>query len=313
MAPFFRKKSLMEKLEHELAALRARAETLHSRHAAAEAAFIDAETKLQTHLLEADLDADDKVRAKLEAAVASCALTRDSIAKAVAAQQAKVVDAEAKVAAERAAVERNAAADKLAHDLDEIDKALPDYLTAARRLADAIDQVSHFHYEANELGAVARNWAAQIDVAGALALAELRQMVEQIKTGVAPMPPGKPSPTPVVAAEPAPPTMTVFMIRSARFRDHDGRKRFAGQYEDAIMPVATAQKAMRLGVAVSTADPKRAQLRGARGGDYRADAPDVVDLDAVSEYSGAPVAEANLTVINRGVPERKGTISVYRV
>jgi hypothetical protein len=40
---------------------------LGSRHAAAEAAFVDAKAKLQRHLLEADLDADEKVGVKLEA------------------------------------------------------------------------------------------------------------------------------------------------------------------------------------------------------------------------------------------------------
>jgi hypothetical protein len=101
----------MEKLQTELAALRSRAETLHSRHSAAEAAFVDAEAKLQHHLLEADLDADEKVRAKLEAAVAACALTRDNFAKAITAQQAKIAEAEAKIAGERAVIEHNAAAD----------------------------------------------------------------------------------------------------------------------------------------------------------------------------------------------------------
>ena len=160
-----------------------------------------------------------------------------------------------------------------------------------------------------------------VDVAGALSLAELRQMVEQIKTGVAPIPPGKPSPAPVVTAEPAPPTMTVFMIRSARYLDHEGRKRFAGQYDDAIMPVTTAQKAMRLGLAVTTADPRREQLRGVRGGDYRPDGIDVVDIDAAEEHSGVRfigpdrndvIAQANFTEMPRG-PGGTGTIPVYPV
>ena len=107
----FRRKPLMEKLEHELAALRVRADTLHGRHTAAEAAFVHAEANLQQHLLEADLDGDEKVRTKLEAAVASCALTRDNFAKAIAAQQAKIAEAEAKIAGERAVIEHNAAAD----------------------------------------------------------------------------------------------------------------------------------------------------------------------------------------------------------
>ena len=204
MAPaFFRKQSPMEKLEHELAALRARAVTLHSRHLAAEAASVDAEAKLQTHLLEADLDGDEKVRTKLETTVAACALTRDNFAKAIAAQQAKIVEVEAQIAAQCAAIERNAAADKLARDLDEIDKALPAYQTAARQLADAVEAVAHLHFEANELGAVARNWAAQIDVAGALALQELRGMVNAIRNGAMTIP-AKPVAAPVMQVAPSP-------------------------------------------------------------------------------------------------------------
>jgi hypothetical protein len=110
--------------------------------------------------------------------------------------------------------------------------------------------------------------------------------------------------------EPVAPTMTVFMLRSANYRDETGRKRFAGQYEDAIMPVPTAQRALRHGVAVSVADPRRAQLRGARGSDYRPLAPDVVDLDAIEEPKGVqyispdPVmAAANFQPLDRG-PER---------
>jgi hypothetical protein len=146
-------------------------------------------------------------------------------------------------------------------------------------------------------------------------------MVEQIKTGAAPIPPTKQVPAPIAAVEPPPPTMTVFMIRSARYLDHEDRKRFAGQYDDAIMPVATAQKAMRLGLAVSTADPRRGRLRGARGGDYRADAPDVVDIDAAEEHSGVRfigpdrndvIAQANFTEMPRG-PGGTGTIPVYPV
>jgi hypothetical protein len=33
---------------------------------------------------------------------------------------------------------------------------------------------------------------------------------------------------------------------------------------------------------------KRVQLRGTRGGDYVADAPDVIDIDAAEEHSGVP-------------------------
>lgn len=93
----------MEKLEAELAPLRSRAETLKSRHAAADAAFGEAKAKLQRHHLEADLDADDKARAKLQAALAAAALTRDGYTDALAEVQTKLGQAEQKLAAERSA------------------------------------------------------------------------------------------------------------------------------------------------------------------------------------------------------------------
>jgi hypothetical protein len=109
-------------------------------------------------------------------------------------------------------------------------------------------------------------------------------------------------------------------LRSARYRDHDGRKQFAGQYEDAMMPVPTAHRALRHGVAVSVADPRRAQLRGARGGDFNSRALDVVDLDAIKEPKGVPyvgsdpaLAEAHFTEIDRSGEARTIQIAVPRV
>lgn len=51
-----------------------------SRHAAADAALLDAKSNLQRHHLEAPDDADDKVRVKLEAQAAASIVTRDGFA-----------------------------------------------------------------------------------------------------------------------------------------------------------------------------------------------------------------------------------------
>jgi hypothetical protein len=287
----FKRKTMIEKLEADLAALRARAESLSSRHTAANAAFLDAKSKLQRHLLEADLDDDEKVGVKLEAALAACTQKRDGLADALAEVRRMIADAEQKLADEQSAVERKAASEKLARDLDEVERVLPDYLGAARRLAGALEAI-HFHYEANEMARFVGNTTAQVEVAAGFAVAELRAMVASILDGAAPIPSPKPKPEPVAVIEPPPPTMTVFMLRSAKYRDHDGRTRFAGQYTDAMMPVPTAQRALRHGVAVSVADPRRAQLRGSRGSDFNPSASDVVDLDAIEE--------SKFTVIDRG-------------
>ncbi|WP_461330003.1 hypothetical protein [Bradyrhizobium diazoefficiens] len=287
----------MEKLEAELASLRTRAETLNSRHAAADAEFIDAKSKLQRHHLEADLNTDDRVRAKLEATVAACAMTRDGYADALAEVQTKVADAEQKLAAERAAAERKSASEQLARDLDVVELALPDYLAAGKRFADALEKL-HFHHESGAMALFIGNTATQVEVAAGFALVELRGMVDAIRDGITPIPAVKPASASVPAPEPSPPTETVFMMKSAKYRDHDGRSRFAGQWEDATMPVATAQRALRLGVAVPVTDPKRARLRGTRGGDFNPRAPDVVDLDAVEEPKSVPHANPVLSGAN---------------
>jgi hypothetical protein len=318
MAPFFRRKSPMDKLETELGGLRGRADTLSARHAAADAAFLDAKAKLQRHHLEADLDADDKTRAKLEAAVAGCALTRDGYADALGEAQAEIARTEQAIAAERAAAERKAASDKLARDLDAVEHLLPDYLDAGRRLAAALEEIHH-HYEAGEMARFVGNTLSQVEVAAAFSLQELRGMVNAIRDGVAPIPAPKSKLAPVVAVEQPPTTQTVFMLRSANYRDQDGRKRFAGQWEDAVMPVATAQRALDKGIAVAVTDPSRARLRGARGGDFNPHASDVVDLDAVEEPKNVPHAEpdpvlraANFTVIDRSAEARTIQIEVPR-
>ena len=307
----FKRKTMIEKLEADLAALRARAESLSGRHTAADAAFLGAKSNLQRYHLEADLDADDRARAKLEAAVAACAVTRDGYADAFGEVQAKIADTEQKITTERALVQRKAASEKLARDLDEVERVLPDYLGAARRLVGAVEAI-HFHYEANEMARFVGNTTTQVEVAAGFAVAELRAMAGSILMGAAPIPSPKPKPEPVAVIEPPPPTMQVFMLRSAKYRDDDGRTRFAGQFEDAMMPVSTAQRALRHGVAVSLADPRRAQLRGSRGGDFNPSATDVVDLDAVEQAKGVPyigsvddpvLAAANFQPLDRG-PER---------
>jgi hypothetical protein len=85
------------------------------------------------------------------------------------------------------------------------------------------------------------------------------------------------------------------------------------------MPVVTAQRALEKGIAVAVTDPKRAQLRGARCGDFNPQASDVVDLDAVDEPKGVPhieldpvLRQANFTLIDRRAEARTIQIEVPR-
>ncbi|WP_439370831.1 hypothetical protein [Bradyrhizobium sp. DASA03120] len=309
---------MTEQLEAQLADLRGRADILTNRHRSAEAALGDAKAKLQHHHLEADLDTDDKGRVRLETAVAACAVARDGYVDALAEVQAKLGQVEQKLAAERATAERKAASKNLARDLDAVERALPEYLHAGRSLAGALEAIDH-NFEAAQIATFIHNGQAQVEIAAAFVVQELRNMVGAIRDGAAPIPTAKPDGRSAPAPEPAPPTMTVFMLRSARYLDGDGRKRFAGQWEDATLPVATAQRALRLGVAVAVTDPRRAQLRGARGGDFNPKAPDVVDLDTVDDepkpvsHVDPVLRDANFTVIDRSAEARTLQIEVPRL
>jgi hypothetical protein len=304
----------MEKLEHELTALRSHAEMLTKRHTAADAALSTAKAALQRHHLECELDAaDDRARAKLEASIASCTVTRDGYADAMAELQAKIASTEQQLADAHAVARRKEASERLAHDLDAVEQALPDFLVAGRKLADAMDAIHH-HYETVQMSAFLRNTSSQLEVASAFATQELRTTVRAIADGSAPIPPRKPEPQqPAVVVEPPPPTKTVFMMKSARFTGHDGRRHFAGQWTDQELLVPLAHRALRHGIAVPTTHPMRATHLGMRGSDYVADGPDVVDLDTLGDFSEAKFAApndpvlraANFTVIDRSREARK--------
>lgn len=307
----------MAKLQSELEVMRKRAAALKQKLAAAEAELTTATEARQQHLVEGDLE-DNKAARALQDAVNIAASQVVGLEEALASVNAKVTEIEHKVENERAAAERAVAAEKLSRELDEVERALKPFLEGSRRLVSMVEPIHH-HFELTQMAALVANTSSQIEIAAGFVLPELRGMVTAIAEGSVAIPSPKPAPAPVVPSEPAPPTQTVFMLRSARYCDHDGRKRFAGQYEDALMPVATAQRALRKGIAAPTTDPRRAQLRGARGGDFTPNAPDVIDLDAaekpkaVSQHVDPLLRSANFTKIDRSADARTIQIAVPRV
>jgi hypothetical protein len=95
------------------------------------------------------------------------------------------------------------------------------------------------------MAAFARDCQAQIDLACAFAVQELRLMATGIREGNVSISPAKPKPLPVIAAPAPPPTRTVFCLRSIKWRDNNGRLRTALQYEDVELPLHLADKTLR--------------------------------------------------------------------
>ncbi len=311
---------MTKKIEETISALAKRVTQLDIQRRTARGTLDRAIQARQDALLVAD-EIDEAKLARLQRVVNDAASLLEGIEQAIATIAEQKAEAEAQLAAERDSSEREAAAQALDVQVAAIKGKLPKWLAASREFTDALTAVARLrHYETGEISAHVQNLAGQVEIACNLVLAELQALPDMIRNGNAPIP-REERPAPIVAAAVPPPTMTVFMMRSARFRDHDGRKRFGGQYEDVIMPLTTAQKAMRLGVAVATTDTRRAALRGSRGGDFRPDAADVLDIDEAAERSGPEHAahdtsdvmrQANFVQVDRG-PERKGVISVQRL
>jgi len=312
----------MEKLQKFLAEQRERAAALAAKRTAAETALAEATAARQKHMFTGDL-ADDQTAEKLQVKVDSCTSRLAGLDAALGALQAQIADVERKVAAERAAIERAKAAEKLEHDLDEIERALPDYLTAARRFADALELIHFPHYESREMAGFVRNGQAQVEIAAALALQELRGMVTAIRDGAAPIPAPKPSIEPVAVTEPAPETRRLFALRSVKWKDAAGRQCHGLQFTDVDLTPAAAQRGLRCGAVVPLTDPRRRELKGARGGVHvNQNAIDIVDLDSEEAtrplhidpiMASDPLASADFRVIDRAAEARTIKIAVPRL
>jgi hypothetical protein len=172
---------------------------------------------------------------------------------------ATATEAERQLVAERDGAERAKVSEEINAAVTSIETRIEPMLSGMRELGKALTAIDHLSFEVGQLGQYLSGVSGEAEVALAFVVPDVRRLADAVKDGSAAIP-RRPKAAPV-PAEPAPPTQTLFMLRSARYRDHDGRTGFAGQWEDAMMPVPTAQRALRHGVAVSVADPRRAQLR----------------------------------------------------
>src|SRR5262249_56048571 len=106
-------------------------------------------------------------------------------------------------------------------------------------------------------------------------------------------------------------------------RERGGGKGLGLQFEGAVLPPAAAQRGLRMGALVPLDDPRRSQLRGARGGHHvDPNAPDLLDLDDEAatrpQYiaplmASDPLASANFQVVDRSSERRKLMIEVPRL
>ena len=305
------RKHPMQKLETTVASLLKRGEQLAAKRVAAQEALEKAIKARQGALLSGDLD-DQRGLDKLQGIVDSAESALSGIDDALALLAQQKAEADSQLVEERDRAERAKVSEEINVAVTSIEARIEPMLSGMRELGNALTAIDHLSFEVGQLGRYLSNVAGEAEIALAFVVPDVNRLADAVKDGRAAIPRRPKAAEPVPMPEAVVPTMTVFMLRSAKYRDENGRTRFAGQYEDAMMPVSTAQRALRNGVAVSVADPRRAQLRGSRGGDFNFSASDVPDLDAIEESKGAPyigsvddpvLAAANFQPLDRG-PDR---------
>ncbi|QIG96783.1 hypothetical protein [Bradyrhizobium sp. 6(2017)] len=192
----------MHQLEIVIAPFAKRGEQLAIKRVAAQAAADKAIKARQHALLSADLD-DQRALDRVQSAAATASLDLAAIDDAIAVLAQQKAEAERQFAAERDRIERAAAAEKLTNQVDAIKAALPGYLEHSRVLADALSEISPWHFESDQIANFVQNTTAQVEVAANFAVAELAAMPEAVREGRQAIP-GEPGPVPVIEpSEPA--------------------------------------------------------------------------------------------------------------
>ena len=158
----------MQQLETTIASLTKRGEQLAAKRAAAQDALEKAITARQQALLAGDLD-DQRALDKLQGDVNTSASTLTGIADALAVLAQQKTEAERQLAAARERIERAAAADRPHKRVAAIETALPSYLAQSRALADALSEISDWHFESDHMAGFVQN----TKIAANFTLAEL--------------------------------------------------------------------------------------------------------------------------------------------
>jgi hypothetical protein len=306
----------VQKIEGVIASLAKLGEQLAAKRITAQQTLDKAVKARQDALLTVDFD-DQRALDKLQAAVDSATSALAGIDDALAILAQQKAEAESQLTAEREHIERAKAAEEISAAAKAIAARVAPMLSAMREVASALLEIDHLSFEVGQLGQHLSGVAGEAEIAFAFVLPELGRFSVAVKDSSMAIPRRPKAVEPIAVIEPAPPTQALFLLKSVKFRDHAGKVRFGGQYEDCEMPVQLAQRAMRYGAATTTSDPGHAQLRGARGGDFNFAAPDVVDLDAIEEAKGMPYISSDhtplFTEIDRSAEARTISISVPRV
>jgi hypothetical protein len=260
------------KLEAEIEVMRTRRGALAGQLATAESNLAAMIADRRRHLVEEDTDAAAAHHPR--DAVASLRDHVDAITDALATLDSKIIEAEAKLVAMRDQAERDAAAKELTAMADALLAAVEKFSAASVELGEqAAPLVPRVPYCPPDIAGRLAVWTRDVS----LAATELSQMARthaaQVAAGEASIrAPAPPPPLPPALPIPRKP---VFLLVAGKWQDTDGEQS-AARHRVVHLPVAVADRAVQLGLAITETNGERARkLAELDSPDYARLSPDV--------------------------------------
>jgi hypothetical protein len=278
----FRKSSPEDALE----ALRSRASKLESRRVVAQASLDEAKAKRQQHLVEGDVDGDEKLIARLEADVNAASSRLSGLIDALSALNVQISEAERQLQVERDHAERKAAAERMSAAINDFEARLDPMLSAMRLFASACEPLMAVSFEIVQLKEYLLKVAGEVEVCAAFVSPDLRLQAGMIERGERQIPresaqviellPSMPTPT-----SPGDETQVVFTLKPVKWRARDGEMQSVQRWEDCSMPTRLLARATRHeAITLDMADRRRRENKGILNGFTSTPPNAFIDLDA---------------------------------
>jgi hypothetical protein len=255
------KRNHMDNITKELAALTARRDALLAKQSAAKVALDRALADQTRHMMEGKLD-DAETDVKRQAAVDRAESALKSFAVPLAGLASKVTDAQARLTKETQAVAAGKASIKLGEQTDVVENCSVRWLESTRDFVAALDTVGPVRFEMAQIGGFLRGVCSEVEMAVDVGLPALRDTVNHVRDGLAPIPQEAAAPIAKPPSPPEPVTKRVFAMHALTWLDAGGQQRTSGKWYDVELPEAAADYALSVNLALLPTDPMCTKARG---------------------------------------------------
>jgi hypothetical protein len=253
-------KSPEKTIQRDIDAAKTNRDRLSAKLAESETAIIERRSAAQALARDG---ADDAMLEKAEAAIRSAQDRAATIAGAIAdvvqqlaaLEQIKAETADRKLRSETAA--------EVATMATGLENAAKKFDVAVAELAEIAGRAAKFCPDAVGLEAFASSSRVQVPPATELVVTVMLNYAAAVLRGEgrATLPKPEAAVMPA-AAPPKPVTVRLFAMKPVRWKDEAGLQRFVGKFNDVDLPGTAAAFALKKGICVELADPKRKQLHG---------------------------------------------------